>query len=992
MYASQPVKGPFSVSLTLSAHESSGFDADDIKGTLGPRTFTAPFGNPSDRAVLRIPTIKDTTAEGDEAYRITLNAGTAYELGTKKTADGVLADFVPTVSVPATLAVAENAGNATLTITTEEAFGVETTFNVSYGSTASTSDADATGAAFPANGDYDNDAVTTVRFGARDRTKNISIPITDDALAEGDETFTVTIAAVGFSSSTATTTVTITDDDASPVLTAIEDVTLRVGQTVDITASATDADDGDTISYAWSRKAGETTPAIPQGTALNQAQLTFATTAAGTYTMTVTASDGNGNSATEDVVITVSAAATVSVPATLAVTEGTDSSATVRVTASAALGKSVTFDVSYGGTATGAANPSNGDYDNDAATSVAFGASDTTKDIVIPITDDNEDEAAETITVTIALAQGSTLPAGFALGNTATTVTITDDDASPVLTAIEDVTLRVGQTVDITASATDADTGDTITYAWKRKAGETTPALPGSAKLNQARLTFATTATGAYTMTVTASDGGGNSDTEDVVITVTPALGVTVTPTSLTIDEGSSKTYSVKLDTEPSGNVTVTVVDASGDDVSVNPKSLTFTDQNYGTAQTVTVRAAADEDAETDAAVTLTHSATGGGYNGVTIDSVTVTITETTPVLQLKKDPSAVTEGTAISLTVTSDKALTGTLQVSLTLAARGGSDFDADDITGALTQTLTATFGQPASRTGTVSIPTSSDSDAEGAETYRITLNDTAAYELGTDKTADGTLNDPAPVAPCKIGVTNVRTTADDSFPGLAFYTLSFGVRIPANCGAITGLQYQVKTSSRQWRDVSWTDFESIGTDGFADSGSVRTPSGREIVVLGAGGRAARQVRVRALNGSRAGPSSDESTGTFDPPSAPTGLSAAAGAGSATLTWNAQTGEGITAWVINYKRVSEAWRYQVVNAGGNATSATVRGLAAEAYTFRLKARNANGDSGWSATATATAMAATTAPAAPKGLFAQAGAGSATLTWFDPQGGCPVGC
>ena len=74
--------------------------------------------------------------------------------------------------------------------------------------------------------------------------------------------------------------VTIADDDAAPVLEAIEGVTVTAGQEVDITASATDAD-GDTISYAWSRKAGETTPALPQGTALNQAQLTFTPTAAG---------------------------------------------------------------------------------------------------------------------------------------------------------------------------------------------------------------------------------------------------------------------------------------------------------------------------------------------------------------------------------------------------------------------------------------------------------------------------------------------------------------------------------------------------------------------------------------------------------------------------------------------------------------------------------------------------------------------------------------
>ena len=39
-------------------------------------------------------------------------------------------------------------------------------------------------------------------------------------------------------------------------------------------------------------------------------------------------------------------------------------------------------------------------------------------------------------------------------------VTIVDDDAAPVLEALEDVTITAGEEVDITASATDAD-GDT---------------------------------------------------------------------------------------------------------------------------------------------------------------------------------------------------------------------------------------------------------------------------------------------------------------------------------------------------------------------------------------------------------------------------------------------------------------------------------------------------------------------------------------------------
>ncbi len=195
----------------------------------------------------------------------------------------------------------------------------------------------------------------------------------------------------------------------------------------------------------------------------------------------------------------------------------------------------MTFNVSYGGAATGAPDPANGDYDNDAVTSVTFGDSDTTKDIVIPLGDDDSDEGNETFTVTIAPA--AALPAGFTLGNATTTVTITDDDFSPVLAAIDDVSLRLGQAVDITATATDAD-NDTITYAWTRKASETTPAVPQGTDLGKAQLAFTPPAVGTYTFTVTAGDGNGNTDSEEVTVTVSAAARVSV-PATLTVAESA---------------------------------------------------------------------------------------------------------------------------------------------------------------------------------------------------------------------------------------------------------------------------------------------------------------------------------------------------------------------------------------------------------------------------------------------------------------------
>ena len=101
--------------------------------------------------------------------------------------------------------------------------------------------------------------------------------------------------------------------------------------------------------------------------------------------------------------------------------------------------------------------------------------------------------------------------------------------------------------------------------------------------------------------------------------------GLTVTPTTLTVDEGGGGTYTVVLDTQPSATVTVTIGGTTGTDVSVGDATLEFTTGDWATAQTVTVSAAEDSDTASDT-VSLTHTPTGGGYGGVAADSVVVTV------------------------------------------------------------------------------------------------------------------------------------------------------------------------------------------------------------------------------------------------------------------------------------------------------------------------------------------------------------------------------
>ena len=753
----------------------------------------------------------------------------------------------PSVSVPLTLSVAENAGNAVVTITTTRAFGQPMSFDITYGGTA-------TGASNPANGDYDNDAVTQVTFNAAETTRDITIPITDDGLDEDDETFTVTIApgqlseeyergnfrttvtitdnddppalsiaapaavtegdsgstdmtftvsldaasskdvTVGYAVDTtstatsgtdftalsgtltfaagdtsqsitvsvsgdeldeedetvvirlsnagnatlgtATATGTITDDDASPELATLAPVTVKLGEAVDLTATATDGD-GDTVSYAWTRDASETTPALPGGTTLNQGRLTFTPPAIGVYTMTVTAADGNGNTDSGEVTITVGTADTLSAPSTLSVTEGTDSSATIAITASAAFGGSgLTLSVTYNGgnsdTATGANNPADGDYDNDAVTQVVFDASETTKNIVIPITDDDLDEPTETFTVTIALAGGSTLPAGFVLGNATTTVTISDDDESPQLperdaTVAAPSALQVTEgthshaTVTVTASQAF---GTSVTFEVSYRDGTATGASDAAA--------------GDYDNdAVTQVVFGASDTTKDIVIPITdddldePAETFTVT---IALADGSTLPDGFVL-----GNATTTVTisdddESPGVDATVSaPSALQVTEGTHRHA-TVTVTASQAfgtavtfEVSYRDGTATGASNPTDGDYDNDAVTQVVFNASETT------KD---------IAIPITDDDRNESAETFTVTIALADGSTLPAGFVLG--NATTTVTIGDDDESPGvdaTVSAP-SALQVTEGTHRH-ATVTVTASQAFGTAVTFEVSYRD---------------------------------------------------------------------------------------------------------------------------------------------------------------------------------------------------------------------------------------------------------
>ncbi len=140
-----------------------------------------------------------------------------------------------------------------------------------------------------------------------------------------------------------------------------------------------------------------------------------------------------------------------------------------------------------------------------------------------------------------------------------------------------------------------------------------------------------------FTVTVAATTSGWEKagdgrDTATITITDDDTAGVTVTPTTLSVSEDGSATYTVVLDSRPTADVTVTPTGSDTGALSVAPASHTFTPSDWNTPQTFTVSGVADEDRDNESVI-ISNSATSsdGKYNGIAGDSVSVAVADTTP-------------------------------------------------------------------------------------------------------------------------------------------------------------------------------------------------------------------------------------------------------------------------------------------------------------------------------------------------------------------------
>ena len=283
-------------------------------------------------------------------------------------------------------------------------------------------------------------------------------------------------------------------------------------------------------------------------------------------------------------------------------------------------------------------------------------------------------------------------------------VTVTDDDSAAIVLSESTLTVTEGDDTGVSYTVKlAAQPSGAVTVTIGGHSG-TDLSISGTA-LTGNQLSFtALNWSAAQTVTVKADNddnavsesltlthtpsGGGYTTAADLPVTVTDddSAAIVLSESALTVTEGDDTgvSYTVKLAAQPSGAVTVTIGGHSGTDLSISGTALTgnqlsFTALNWSAAQTVTVKADNDDN-DDDESETLTHTASGADYAGVT-KNLPVTVEDDAPDTVTVTFGSAaytVAEGSSRTVTVSLDADPERTLTIPIEAANEGGAS-DSD-------------------------------------------------------------------------------------------------------------------------------------------------------------------------------------------------------------------------------------------------------------------------------------------------------------------------
>jgi hypothetical protein len=209
-------------------------------------------------------------------------------------------------------------------------------------------------------------------------------------------------------------------------------------------------------------------------------------------------------------------------------------------------------------------------------------------------------------------------------------------------------------------------------------------------------------------------------------VTITESSG----STNVT-EGGATDTYTIQLNTVPTASVTISL--ATGSQINL-VADLTFTaDLTALDPQTVTIAATDDIVVEGDHSQIISHSASGGGYDGVSISTMTAAITDNDLAYAISAGQTAVTEGNSgvatISFTITRSGAITtttGNVNFNLSGTANGSDYNNVSPTPGAVSFTAGQTQRQ-------ITLDALGDFNVELDETIIVTLSNASAPGSGT-------------------------------------------------------------------------------------------------------------------------------------------------------------------------------------------------------------------------------------------------------------------
>ena len=659
------VEGSVSVTVTTTAGTATA--VSDYTTTTTVLGFN---GSPAgETQTFTVAVTDDSTVEGEETFSVSLSGlvggRAAAEVDLTDTATVTITDNDTAAVTLGNETVDEDAGTVTVTATLDNAVQ-GTGFTVTVSTAAGTATADS---------DYTTTTMMLMFAGTADEMQTFTVPILNDADAEGGEMFTVSLSTLTGTTLTvdisSTATVTITDDDVPNVMLADMTVGEAAG-TVTVTATLDIAVSGGFMVNAST--ADGTTNGATAGsdyTAVTDQTLTFAGTVGEMQTVVVTILEDTDIEEDETfsvslstltgtaVTVGTSSTATVTIEdddrptitlGDVTVTEGDDPmTATVTATLDIAVSGGVTADVS---TTDGTATAGN-DYTTTSTMVTFTGTAGEMQEFTVPILDDEDFEVEEMFSVTL------TNISVLADINSAT-VTIADDDTPPLSAGLvlspTSVTEGSGSTT-IMVTATIAGAGESVlsdTEVTVTVAGGT--ATEGTdftavAPFTLTLLAGASSGTGSFVLMVT--DDEEDDPTETVTVSATAAgidfpssATLTITeapplsaglalsparvaegrdPTTITVTATIAGTGgSVLSDTDVTVTVAGGTATAGVDFTAVAP--FTFTLLAGASRGTGSFVLAVTEDEEDDPNETVTVSATASGINFTS--SVTLTITE----------------------------------------------------------------------------------------------------------------------------------------------------------------------------------------------------------------------------------------------------------------------------------------------------------------------------------------------------------------------------